>query len=700
MVRFPLPRNSLAAGTALILLLAPGVALAQQAGVPIPAQDATETENTETGKVTVLDTITITATMQLQAVIDALSGSSVVGREDIDRMQPTTAADLFTGVPGVAAATNGDDPATSINIRGLQQYGRVAVTLDGARQDYWRVGHGSGSFFIEPELLKQVTVIRGPVSNAYGSGGIGGVVAFETMDAGDFLRDGETWAFSEKVRYETNGEGKLSSTTGAYAFNENLDVIGNFVWRDSNPYEDGNGDVVRWTGEEAKSGFGKITMRPADDHELKLGAVIQDYSDFITGSSGSASPTLSRHDADTKVYTYTANYTYKPENNEFWDFAATAYHASTRADQFQVWPNSAYGNTRYYDVATNGVNARNASRLDAWNMQHTLTYGFDYYDLEGESDTDNFGNGSQMAYGGFLQWEGEYEGWLDVIAAARYDGYELEGMSKPAPMQPPEEVSLSGDRWSPRFTVGVTPVEGFQVYGTYAEGYRVPHLQDVFRQNGAHGSGYEPNLLLKPEVARTWEAGVNLQYDDVLAEGDLLRVKAGVFHSDVDNYINTVTTAGITRSENVGTARLKGVEFEGIYDYGWGFLNLAMSFIDATMLDGVYAGETLSNTPLDNASATLGFRAFEDRLTYGVQYQSIGEVTRVLSSGTKVYPRVDLVNVFANWDISEKLRADLGVDNVFDKAYTDPQTGWATTSDVEQGKGRTFKVALTGRIGG
>ena len=192
MVRFPLPRNTLAAGTALILLLAPGAALAQQAGVPIPAQDATETENTETGKVTVLDTITITATMQLQAVIDALSGSSVVGREDIDRMQPTTAADLFTGVPGVAAATNGDDPATSINIRGLQQYGRVAVTLDGARQDYWRVGHGSGSFFIEPELLKQVTVIRGPVSNAYGSGGIGGVVAFETMDAGDFLRDGET----------------------------------------------------------------------------------------------------------------------------------------------------------------------------------------------------------------------------------------------------------------------------------------------------------------------------------------------------------------------------------------------------------------------------------------------------------------------------------------------------------------------------
>lgn len=708
MVSRPLPRNLVAAGTALTLLCAfnPGLALAQEAQV-LPqggqGQDAAEAEGAEAkadGKTTVLDRITITATMQLQAVIDTLSGTSVVGREEIDRMQPTTAADIFTGVPGVAAATNGDDPATSINIRGLQQYGRVAVTLDGARQDYWRVGHGSGSFFIEPELLKQVTVIRGPVSNAYGSGGIGGVVAFETRDARDFLRDGETWALSEKVRYETNGEGKLSSTTGAYAFSDAFDVIGNFVWRDSEPYTDGNGDVVRWTGEEVRSGFGKITMRPADGHELKLSAIVQDYQDFITGSSGSASPTLSRYDADTEVYTYTGNYTYQPEDNDFWDFAANAYHASTRADQFQVWPNSAYGKTRYYDVATNGVNARNSSRFDALNMQHTLTYGADYYDLEGESDTDNFGNGSQMAYGGYVQWEGKYAGWLDLIGALRYDGYELDGMSKPAPLQPAEEVSLSGNRWSPRFTVGVTPVEGFQVYGTYAEGYRVPHLQDVFRQNGAHGSGYEPNLLLKPEVARTWEAGVNLQYDDVFAAGDLLRVKADVFYSDVENYINTVTFGGITRSENVGTARLKGVEFEGVYDYGWGFINLAMSFTDATMLDGVYAGDTLSNTPLDNVAMTLGLRAFDDRLTYGVQYQSMGEVTRVLSTGTKVYPRVDLVNLFANWDINDNLRADFGVDNLFDEAYTDPQTGWATASDVEQGKGRTFKVALTGRIGG
>lgn len=681
---------------AIMALAATQATLAQQAGERTQVEQAVPAS----GPVTLLDVITISATLGWEAVIDALSGTSVVSGDEVERIQAVTAADLFRQVPGVRASMSGDDPSTAINIRGLQQYGRVAVTLDGARQDYWRVGHGSGSFFIEPELLKQVTVIRGPVSNAYGTGGIGGVVAFETKSAQDFLRAGETWALSQKGRYESNGDGWLTSTTGAYSFNENFDVIGNLVWRDSDQYKDGNGDIVRWTGEEGLSGFGKVTFRPADGHEVKLGTTIQRYDDVISGSSGSSSATLSRYDTDTLVENYTGSYTYKPFDNDYWDLALNVYHSTTRSDQFRVWPEANIGESRYYDVATTGFNLRNASRFEAGGMDHTLTYGGDYAFLTGDSDADHFGKGEQAAYGAFLQWQGNYNRWLDVTAALRYDGYRLDGTSKATPTDPSQDVSMNGDRWSPRVTVGVTPFEGFQVYGTYAEGYRTPHLQDVFRQNGSHGSGYEPNLLLRPEVASTIEAGVNFKFDDVAMAGDMFRAKLNVFHSDVDDYINTVSANGVTQSRNVGTARLRGVEIEGTYDFVWGFVTGAASFVDATMRDGPYAGETLSDTPLDNVGVTLGFRALEDRLTYGVQYQSIGEVVRTLSSGSTVYPRVDLVNVFANWDINDNFRFDFGVDNVFDKAYTDPQSGWSTSSDIEQAKGRTFKVALTGRFGG
>lgn len=200
-------------------------------------------------------------------------------------------------------------------------------------------------------------------------------------------------------------------------------------------------------------------------------------------------------------------------------------------------------------------------------------------------------------------------------------------------------------------------------------------------------------------MASTWEAGVNLKLDSIFTADDMLRAKVNVFHSDVDDYIEVVA-GSVRQAQNVGTARLRGVELEGIYDYGFGFINLAASFTEAEHKDGPFAGDTLSNTPLDNVAVTLGFRALDDRLTYGVQYQSIGEVVRELSSSTRVYPRVDLVNLFANWDVNENLRVDFGVDNLFDKAYTDPQSGWSSTSDIEQGKGRTFKIAVTGRIGG
>lgn len=695
--------SKLMVSTAITLII--GLGAAQTAHAQTQNQnDVAQTTQSAAANVTLLDVISISATMGTQAAIDSMSGTSVVDTREIERIQPVTAADLLRNTPGVWATPSGDDPSTAINIRGLQQYGRVAVTLDGARQDFWRVGHGSGSFFIEPELLKQVTVIRGPVSNGYGTGAIGGVVAFETKSAGDFLKDAETWALSEKVRYESNGNGWLSSTTGAYRFNDNFDVIGNFTWRNSDEYKDGNGNNVRWTGEQVNSGFGKITFRPAEGHEVKLGATVQRYNDVLSGSSGSTSTSLSRYDTKTTVENYTGSYTFNPVENDYIDFSLNAYHSKTRSDQLQVWPRAAIGASRYYDVATTGFGVRNASRFEAAGLHHTLTYGGDYAYLTGKSDADHFGNGNQTAYGAYLQWEGKYDTWLDLIAAVRYDGYRLDGSTKGTPSVPSQAVSISGERWSPRATIGITPVEGLQFYGTYAEGYRAPHLQDMFRQNGAHNAaGYEPNLFLRPEVARTWEAGVNFKFNDVAIAGDHFRAKVNVFSSLVDDYIEPVviqTRPRLQSAMNVGTAELKGIELEGVYDFTWGYLNASASFVDAKMKTGIYAGDTLSNTPLNNFGATLGLRALEDRLTYGVQYQSIGAVTRVLSTGAVEYPRVDLVNLFANWQINDNFRFDFAVENLFNKAYTDPASGWATSTDIEQGKGRTFKIALTGRFGG
>ena len=139
-----------------------------------------------------LDTITVAASKTEEKAIDALAPVSVVTLEQIQGLQPNRLSDILYTIPGVTVQERGDDPSTVINIRGLQDFGRVAVVVDGARQNYQRTGHfANGSFFLDPELVGGVDVVRGPTANIYGSGAIGGVVSFRTKDIQDVVRPGE-----------------------------------------------------------------------------------------------------------------------------------------------------------------------------------------------------------------------------------------------------------------------------------------------------------------------------------------------------------------------------------------------------------------------------------------------------------------------------------------------------------------------------
>ncbi|WP_287298409.1 TonB-dependent receptor plug domain-containing protein, partial [Mesorhizobium sp.] len=109
-----------------------------------------------------------------ETAIDSLASVSYVDQEQLQRRMATTPNDMLLGVPGVAVQADARRVSSSINIRGLQDFGRVAVIVDGARQNFQRSDHGPQStFYIEPELIKSVDVIRGPVANTYGSGAIG-----------------------------------------------------------------------------------------------------------------------------------------------------------------------------------------------------------------------------------------------------------------------------------------------------------------------------------------------------------------------------------------------------------------------------------------------------------------------------------------------------------------------------------------------
>jgi hemoglobin/transferrin/lactoferrin receptor protein len=225
-----------------------------------------------------LDTITVAASKTEERAIDALAPVSVVTLEQIQGLQPNRLSDILYSVPGVSVQERGDDPATVINIRGLQDFGRVAVIVDGARQNYQHTGHNAnGSFFLDPELIGGVDVVRGPTANIYGSGAIGGVVSFRTKDINDVLRPGERWGVDMTGSYGSNTDRGLGSVFGGVRADPNVDIFGGAVYRTQGNYKDGNGTEIGNTGNEIAGGLMKLTVRPAEGHEIKFGGVFQDY---------------------------------------------------------------------------------------------------------------------------------------------------------------------------------------------------------------------------------------------------------------------------------------------------------------------------------------------------------------------------------------------------------------------------------------
>ncbi|MCB1479516.1 MAG: TonB-dependent receptor [Rhodobiaceae bacterium] len=629
----------------------------------------------------ILDTLTVSATREDEAPVDQMSSTSVVNETVLERIQADTVGDVLVSVPGVTASESADDTASAINIRGLQDFGRVNVTIDGARQNFQRSGHNAdGSFYLEPELIKEATVIRGPVANVFGSGAIGGVVSFETIDPFEFLRPGESYALSTKGALLFNGDGFLTSTTAAAGYQERFGILANIVYRDQDDYKDGSGATIP-SEREILSGVGKAQFRLNEEMELILGYVAN-RSDYLSGV------TSTPRQNDVEDDTVTGKFTWDSASNDLINLTFNSYWTGTHADQTQV----SNGDKRFFDLDTVGFDAFNTSHFSSHGLEHALTFGIDAFrdrvttqDINGTGDLFT-PSGEREVYGGFVQYELQRGAWLDVIAALRFDAYDLSGDTASGP------VENSGNRVSPKITVGVTPFEGgtlggLQFYGTYAEGYRAPAVTETF-VSGLHPPfspsspatfRFLPNPDLRPEVGKTTEFGINYKRDNIFRDGDALRLKAAVFHNDVEDFIEAqpVPPFGFPvtfnyQYLNIANAELKGFEFEANYDAGWMFASLAGSIVRGENSD---TGGYLYSLPADKVATTLGFRFLEEKLTIGGTWVAVAAQDRVPppdpATGSLVEPSdaYNVVNIFATYEPSQNFSMGASIDNLFDEHY-------------------------------
>ena len=623
----------------------------------------------------VLQTVILSATRVATAVYETLSGSSAIGAEDLALRYPNgKLTEVLSGMPGITTQSSGDDPGVAVNVRGMQDFGRVAVMVDGARQNFQKNGHeANGTFYMDMQMLKSVDVTRGPVSSVYGSGAIGGVVSMTTLDADDLIEEGETSGARLRFSLDSNGPGPTVNLVGATKLGERADVVLGSTFQETRDYTGGGGQKVA-AAQQMRSGLFKYRFRPTDGQELTFSAS-RYVNDFENGARAT--------DTTVTADTLTAGYRLTSMDSDLLDLSFKVYSTSTRFEQFL--PTG--GSEQSFDVGTTGLDLFNTARFSTGAVDHELTTGIDMFrdrvttnDTVGNSD-ELTPSGRRLAWGAYVQDRLTYDSWLEVIGGLRYDGYRLEGATS----------EVSGTRLSPKLTVGVSPNDNVTLFASYAEGYRAPSLTETLI-DGLHPppvpGRFIPNPDLRPEIAQTVEMGVNLRFADVLRDSDQLNIKLTAFRNNVDDYIDQVfemfPLPGGYQYQNFSHARLHGLELEAAYDTGTVFASLSGQMLKGRKWQIDSTGFGISSEPLKDPPyrvvATVGMRLLDERLVLGARANIVGAKSGAAVTGFSG-ERYETLDLFAQYEIREGFSANLALNNIFDRDYTqylnaDPSPGF------------------------
>lgn len=666
-----------------------------------------------------LDTVSVSATRNPIDAFEYPGMVTVIGPERIQTLQPSTPDDILRFVPGVefigGPRRSGEEPS----IRGFSGPD-VIITLDGARQNF-NSAH-DGRLFVDPSLIQRVEVLRGPASSLYGSGGLGGLIAFETVDAADLLAPGETAGARISVGYQDVNSESYGTLTAYGMPTQTLDLLGSFTLRESDSIELGNGSELDNTDDDIHSGMAKIGFEPAPHHRIE--------ASFIRFTNGAQEPNNAQGfgvdglvNKDIRADSWRLGYRYNDPDNHWVDLNALVYHTEFQTDELRLDTLGAgpVGELLKRDVNTLGMRLENTSRWQASDsIDARFTYGIEVYrDKQDGASAAGNRNGVPDAesnfYGVFAQTEvsvtqpfGVIPGEVLMIGGLRYDHYKSESDLA---------ASNKDDEISPRVGMSYLPVDWLMFFGNYAEAFRAPTYDEMYTTGvhfaiplgppfGTVVNRFTPNPNLKPQRTSTVEWGIGLDFDHVITDDGRLTFKASHFDIDGTNFINLEVIQpelftgcfplppggcdGFTRSSNVADADLSGNEIEASFENYRLRLGFGYSAIDG---EDANTGEPLGVLAPNQYSVIAALKLPEIDSILGWRGQWANKFTETLDPA-EIRDSYDVHDFFFAWAPSsgalEGLRIDLGVDNAFDESYAR-----VYTDSIEAGRNYKALVSYT-----
>lgn len=637
-----------------------------------------------------------------RSILDTPVAASVVEGEALDTRQASDFEGLIGDIPGVSIDGGPRGIAQEPNIRGFRDE-QIVLRFDGGRSNFNQAHRGR--FFVDPDIVQRIEILRGGGSTLFGSGALGGVISVETKDATDLLEPGRSFGGRLRAGYASNGEIAQGSLTLAGRSGP-VDVLAFGGLRSiGTDLDDGNGDAIRNSQLDLRNGLVKFGLEPTPDQRIELS--LSRYEDEgTTPPNANAASGSGDVDRDATVSTARLSWDYAPAGSDLVDLSVLLYGNDLIIEEARI-ASPRDDRTEYRTV---GAEVVNRSRFDGV----TLVYGIEAVRDTQEGTRDGaaraqFPDATATTLGAFAEATIAVTDRFEIIPGLRVDRYDRD----------PDAAGLDAveeDFVSPRLGFSYRPTDDWQIFGNVARAYRAPTLTELYN-DGTHfaaagfplGRGlsfsgvnrFVPNPDLKSEKSTQVELGTRLSQRGVFDPADRLDLSVNAYYADVEDYIDqTVTFSdfstirggrggatvdGTTTSRNTD-ATLWGLEAEVDYDAGFWFAGAGLTLPRGEDSDG----NALGSIPQDRLTATFGLRPTAT-LTVGARATFTATKTDV-PAGAADAAGYEVYDLFASVAPTDGPLARtvfrLGVDNLLDAQYT-------IYPNALPQPGRTYKISAS-----
>jgi hemoglobin/transferrin/lactoferrin receptor protein len=421
---------------------------------------------------TVLETITVTGKTGRNSiagsgyqgtpdwVYETPASVSVVGREAIQSAGVRNTRDVFNRVSGVYAGEgNGSFPTVSPNVRGLQESGRVVVSIDGARQNAQRGAAfggatsytaSAGQGYVDVAFIRAVEIEKITNARSGNAGSLGGKVEFRTVSADDLIAAGENKGGEVNVSRGTNGYDFQGSVLGAVRSPDGpLSFVAGYSRTIMDEYKIGTKGEARSTALTMKDLLGRDGWSTFFKGEGDFGDVkaslswMHQENDFVQGASTVIDRESVRNDS------VVAKLDWDPES-ELIDFKSSLWLNDNMTHELRAARNKLDGSAGYASetnldmgLRSFGGSLENTSRFDTVAGALSLNYGAEAFRDIATSVATSATIVQNPAYASsytafspagrrdvaslFLNGELEPADWITLSGGVRYDWSRLKG---------------------------------------------------------------------------------------------------------------------------------------------------------------------------------------------------------------------------------------------------------------------------------